>query len=215
MSDQKPDLSQLSPFGPPDTSADVVIAAHHARRRNHAVHLETTVVRPILPLEGDQVITVGTAELRFEAPSATIVQTPASGFSNTNPPNDGSELAQSDSRVIESIHSTNEKFETFETEPKKPVRTLADVVRHVLKQEEIRNLERATRSMSILDAWSAVLPARINKEELGDYMEDINRRAMMGQPRLVYVRLAFAIFWTGVHALSDLLQSLSKRKTGG
>jgi hypothetical protein len=179
------------------------------------VHFGTTVVQPILPLEGDQVITVGTAELKFEAPTATVIQTPPSGFSNAVPSNIKSESAQLDPRVIESIYFTNEKYEAFEAAPEKPVRTLAGVVRHVQKQMEIRNAERARRSMTILDAWSAVLPARVNKEELGDYMEDINRRALMGQRRLVYVRLAAAVFWTGLHALSDLLQSLGKRKAGG
>jgi hypothetical protein len=169
----------------------------------------------MLPLQGDQVITVGTAELKFEAPTATITQTPASGFSKAVPPNGESESARSNPRVIDSIHFTDEKYEAFEPAPEEPVRTLADVVRHVQKQMEIRNAERATRSMRILDAWSAILPARVNKEELGDYIEDINRRAMMGQRRLVYLRLAAAVFWTGIHAVSDLLQSLGKRKAGG
>jgi hypothetical protein len=212
MSDRKPDLSQFPPFGPPDTSGDVVIAAHHARRRNQPAHIGSTVEQPILPPTGDQFITVAAAELRFEAPSATIIQTPASGFSNAVPPNDHSESTLSDTRVIESIHFTNEKYEVLDTAPKKPVRTLADVIRHVQKEMEIKHRRRATRSMKILDAWSAVLPARVNNEELGDYIEDINRRAAEGQRHLVYVRLATAIFWTGVHALSDLLQSLSKRK---
>jgi hypothetical protein len=176
----------------------VEYAAHHARRRNRAVDLGTTVVQPILPLAGDQFITVETAALRFEAPSATIIQTPASGLGNAVPPNDKSESAQSDSRVTESIHFTNEEYEVLETAPKRPARTLADVVGHVREEMEIKNRRRATRSMRILDAWSAVLPARVNNEELGDYIEDINRRVAQGQRRLVYIRLAAAIFWTGV-----------------
>jgi hypothetical protein len=68
------------------------------------------------------------------------------------------------------------------------------------------------RSVKTLDLWAALLPSRISHEVLGDYVEDINRRADAGQHRLLYARVVAAIFWTSVNATGYLLEKLGKRQ---
>jgi hypothetical protein len=66
----------------------------------------------------------------------------------------------------------------------------------------------------MLDAWATLLPVRIANEDLADYIEDINRRIVRGQRALVHVRVAAAIFWTGINALGYLLRQLRSTKRG-
>lgn len=64
----------------------------------------------------------------------------------------------------------------------------------------------------MLDLWAVLLPARISNEVLGDYLEDIHRRAARGQRKLLYVRVLAAIFWTGVNGFGYLLKKLGTRR---
>jgi hypothetical protein len=50
-------------------------------------------------------------------------------------------------------------------------------------------------------------------EDLGDYVEDINRRAAEGQRWQIYIRTLAAMFWTGVNALGYLFRNL-RMKSG-
>lgn len=76
----------------------------------------------------------------------------------------------------------------------------------------ISRAKKDCRPLRWLDTWSVVLPARIKNEELGDYIEDIRRRAAQGQRILAWLRLIFAAFWTGVNAVGYLLKELGNRK---
>jgi hypothetical protein len=69
------------------------------------------------------------------------------------------------------------------------------------------------RVHNILDIWAALLPIRISNEILGDYLEDISRRAARGQRLMPLVRMLSTIFWTGVNAVGYFLKEISKRKT--
>jgi hypothetical protein len=69
------------------------------------------------------------------------------------------------------------------------------------------------RAQNILDTWAIFLPARSVNEELGDYLEDINRRATAGQGRFkIYLRMLASMFWTGVNAVGYFLKAIGKRK---
>ena len=80
-------------------------------------------------------------------------------------------------------------------------------------EEKSKRAARSRHAARVLDGWSIVLPSRIVKEELGDYLEDINRRAAAGQRFPVYLRLFAAMFWTGVNAVGYLLKQIGSRKT--
>jgi hypothetical protein len=68
------------------------------------------------------------------------------------------------------------------------------------------------RSYGVLDAWSAILPARIVKEEIGDYLEDIHRRAKEGQHWQIYLRVASAMFWTLINSIGYALKALGNKQ---
>jgi hypothetical protein len=72
---------------------------------------------------------------------------------------------------------------------------------------------RGSRAANILDGWATILPARIVNEELGDYIEDIQRRAMAGQRVALYARMMAAIFWTGVNAVGYFVKQVGKTKS--
>ncbi|MFZ0773456.1 MAG: hypothetical protein WCA49_19560 [Candidatus Sulfotelmatobacter sp.] len=71
-------------------------------------------------------------------------------------------------------------------------------------------LERGskTSALRLLDAWGAILPIRIAKEDLGDYMEDIGRRADKGQQWLLWLRVITALVWTGINAMGFVSKNL-------
>jgi hypothetical protein len=69
-----------------------------------------------------------------------------------------------------------------------------------------------TEIKTVLDVWAAVLPARIANEDLADYIEDISRRVVAGQRKLVWLRVAAAIFWTGINAVGFALLNVYTRR---
>jgi hypothetical protein len=71
----------------------------------------------------------------------------------------------------------------------------------------------ATRLRSVLDVWSALLPARVAAEDLGDYLEDIHRRVAAGQRWLACFRLVVAVCWTTLNAIGYALTQLRRQKT--
>jgi hypothetical protein len=85
------------------------------------------------------------------------------------------------------------------------------VVRSI-KAHRTPEVQRQQTVTALLDAWSSVLPSRISSEVLGDYIEDINRRIAAGQRKLVWLRVAAAIFWTGINAIGYALKQLRKGK---
>ena len=79
--------------------------------------------------------------------------------------------------------------------------------------EVLRRGARARKVASVLDGWAIVLPARIVTEELGDYLEDINRRALEGQRFRLCLRMVAAMFWTSVNAVGYYLKEVGKTKS--
>lgn len=76
---------------------------------------------------------------------------------------------------------------------------------------EVREPEQSGKgwTLSLLDAWGAILPIRIAKEDLGDYMEDIRRRADEGQPAwLLSLRVITALVWTGINTVGFVSKNL-------
>jgi len=63
-------------------------------------------------------------------------------------------------------------------------------------------------ALCLLDAWAAILPIRIAKEDLGDYREDIERRADAGQRWLLWLRVITALVWTGINAVGFVSKNL-------
>ena len=55
--------------------------------------------------------------------------------------------------------------------------------------------------------WSAVLPARVSDEDLGNYFEDIDARAKRGERWGLALRVLSAIFWTGLAAVGYALKT--------
>ena len=99
-------------------------------------------------------------------------------------------------------------------------RTLADghVLTHLRLtqkkvEEELRRAVGAGSVANVLDSWATFLPARIVNEELGDYLEDITRRAADGQRFRVYLRMVMAMFWTGVNALGYYRKQVGNTKS--
>jgi hypothetical protein len=78
-------------------------------------------------------------------------------------------------------------------------------------EELRRRCRRMGHVRSVLDAWAVVLPQRIVDEDLGDYIEDINRRIQSGQRFLAWIRVIAAVAYTGVNTAGHVLQTLGKR----
>lgn len=76
--------------------------------------------------------------------------------------------------------------------------------------EELELNSISLRCQRVLDCWALILPARVVSEDLGDYLEDINRRARNGHRWRAYVRLVAAICWTGINAVGYTLRELWK-----
>lgn len=72
---------------------------------------------------------------------------------------------------------------------------------------------RAARAAAILDAWGAILPARIMNEDVGDFVEDVRRRAQTGQRVRVWLRVGTAIAWSGVNTAAYVVSALRKSTT--
>ena len=72
---------------------------------------------------------------------------------------------------------------------------------------------RAARAAAILDVWGEILPARITNEDLGDFVEDVRRRAETGQRVRVWVGVGTAIIWSGVNTVAYLISTLRKSTT--
>src|SRR6266536_1382434 len=62
--------------------------------------------------------------------------------------------------------------------------------------KQFKTMQKKTRAAGVLDSWAALLPQRVVNEEIGDYLEDIRRRAAEGQRLNIGVRVISAIFWT-------------------
>jgi hypothetical protein len=78
--------------------------------------------------------------------------------------------------------------------------------------DELIRATRSRRAASFLDTWGIILPARVFNEELGDYIEDISRRAARGQRVKVYLRVAAAIFWTALNSIGYAMKQLGKKQ---
>lgn len=70
------------------------------------------------------------------------------------------------------------------------------------------------RAYNVLNVWAAFLPARISQEDLGDYLEDIDRRLQRNDsPCIIYIRVAAAVFWTGVNTVSYFLKAIRQKSS--
>jgi hypothetical protein len=82
------------------------------------------------------------------------------------------------------------------------------------RQQIVEVVCHATRkAANVLDGWAILLPARVFKEDLGGYLEDINRRADEGQRFRLYLRVLAAMFWTGVNSFGYFLKEVGKTKS--
>lgn len=86
--------------------------------------------------------------------------------------------------------------------------------RHTYAAQWIYRHRPTLRPLGILDTWGALLPARIANEDLGDFIEDIERRTKAGQRFTVWLRVAAAMFWTGVNALGYFYEKVGTKKAG-
>jgi hypothetical protein len=67
-------------------------------------------------------------------------------------------------------------------------------------------------AVDLLEVWSLFLPMRIQREELGDAIEDVNRRILEGQPNWrIKVRALMAIFWTAISTIHYLKTQVNVR----
>jgi hypothetical protein len=66
--------------------------------------------------------------------------------------------------------------------------------------------------LEVLDFWSTILPARVNSEDLGDYVQDIISRMERGQRVRVVFRVWAAILWTGVNAIGYFLKQIGRQR---
>jgi hypothetical protein len=91
---------------------------------------------------------------------------------------------------------------------------IEDFLRQLEEGKRAAIAHRASRrALNILDTLVLVLPERIVNEVLGDFVEDINRRAKQGQSNSkIYVRAAAAAFWVLTNTVGYLLKSLGVRK---
>lgn len=84
----------------------------------------------------------------------------------------------------------------------------AAMLRKSRKQSPARVLNRAK---GIFGLASALLPARVVDEELGDALEDVNRRLKEGRPRYeINLKIWGAVFWATFHSTSYALKRLGK-----
>lgn len=63
-------------------------------------------------------------------------------------------------------------------------------------------------ALRLLDALSLLLPSRISKEDLGDYIEEIRLRGERGQRWQIWVLVIAAILWTGINTAGFVTKSL-------
>jgi hypothetical protein len=74
------------------------------------------------------------------------------------------------------------------------------LVRQVVFEEFERRVGRA-HVRRVLERCSAVLPSRVLREDLGDYIERINREVAAGETWRVWLTVVKALFWTILNAL--------------
>jgi hypothetical protein len=68
----------------------------------------------------------------------------------------------------------------------------------------------------ILDIWSVWMPQRLVNEEVGDFLENINRRINEEQSRwLIWTRVIAAMLWLTVHSVGYFLKASGIRKSSG
>ena len=79
---------------------------------------------------------------------------------------------------------------------------------------EAQRLQTKHRTDKVLQVWSAVLPARINNEDLGDYLEDIHQRIAAGQSRwIISLRIVAAVFWTATDTIRYFFKAIGRSKS--
>ena len=93
-------------------------------------------------------------------------------------------------------------------------RDILAVAHRPLRSRRSASRTSTQSALQVLEVWAAVLPARIAKEDLGDYVENIHHGTQRGEPGwLIYVRCGAAIFWTGLNALSYALKAIGRQKS--
>jgi hypothetical protein len=119
------------------------------------------------------------------------------------------------SAPIEFLTPILSKFDVDMTEMR--VRKGNEYVQIPREQDFAPQVQESSKTHYVIDImtlWSAILPARINREELGDYMEEIVSLIAAGESRwIIYLRVATAIFWTGLNAVSYFLKQIRKKSS--
>jgi hypothetical protein len=77
----------------------------------------------------------------------------------------------------------------------------------------IRRAQLRRTSLRVLDVWTLWMPQRIVTEELGDCLEDINRRIRIGQSKwLVWGRVVATAWWLTINSIGYFLKASGIRK---
>lgn len=69
-----------------------------------------------------------------------------------------------------------------------------------------------SRCVAVIDTWSAFLPQCIVNEEVGDYVEDLHRRAVAGQRVQLWARVLACLFYTTINAAGYALGELRRNR---
>jgi hypothetical protein len=86
-------------------------------------------------------------------------------------------------------------------------------LRALLEKHELREQQRQ-QAERVLDTWAIWMPDRVVDEQLGDALEDINRRIREDQPRwAIRLKVAATMFWLTVHSIGYFLTTSGIRKT--
>jgi len=106
------------------------------------------------------------------------------------------------------------KMEIVSYSPKPKLYTLRKLpTEATANRKSIVNEGERTAALRLLNAWGALLPIRIAKEDLGDYIEDIHRRAENGEWILLWLRVLTALIWTSINVLGFVKRNQLGKET--
>lgn len=80
----------------------------------------------------------------------------------------------------------------------------------------VRLLHRLLRHLaavspnSVLELWATLLPMRVVNEELGDYIDEVNRLRGNGRRAFAWIRTITAVLWTATNTAGYLLRQLGR-----
>jgi hypothetical protein len=127
-----------------------------------------------------------------------------------------------------SVRTISNRVQIREYDSLEQAREVAIALSKASQDERVRRFEEALhrqkrertgraayiRAAGWLDNLALVLPTRIVNEDLGDVLEQINRRAMQGQSSFkIYLRTLSSMFWLIANAIGYLVRAVGARKS--